>query len=194
MNVGVFFERNGLLNLVKMHNNHQINPINISDFNVNTEAIVPLRKLKKAGFILIGTTNQPGLSLGYQSRYELDQMHNILVRELGLHEIFTCPHDHTDDCVCRKPKTGLFLEAAHKWRLHLDHSFVVSDKWQDATAAHAIGCTSILLNSPWIGQGHHDFVSPNLERAVEKILQLQNSKMSFGEYVPIHQSSEIHIP
>jgi hypothetical protein len=31
----------------------------------------------------------------------------------------------------------------------------------------------MLLNSPWIGTVHHDFVLPNLKAAVEKILQLQ---------------------
>jgi histidinol-phosphate phosphatase family protein len=192
MNIGVFFERNGILNLVKLHKNHQINPISIVDFTVNTEAIIPLRKLKKAGCILIGTTNQPGLSLGYQSRFELDQMHGLLIQNLGLNEIYTCPHDHTDECVCRKPKTGLFMEAAHKWRLDMDHSFVVSDKWQDAMAAHALGCTSILISSPWIGQGHHDFVLPTLTHAVDKIIHLQHSKITFGEYTPlVHHASEV---
>ena len=67
------------------------------------------------------------------------------------------------------------MEAAFKWHLDLERSFVISDKWQDAKAAHIAGCTSILIKSPWIGSGHIDFVVPNIAAAVGKILDLQPS-------------------
>ena len=84
-----------------------------------------------------------------------------------------CPHDETDHCPCRKPKPGLLIESAFKWHLDLDHSFVISDKWQDAEAARTAGCTSLLVKSPWVGKGHHDFILPDLTSIVEKILRLQ---------------------
>jgi D-glycero-D-manno-heptose 1,7-bisphosphate phosphatase len=77
-----------------------------------------------------------------------------------------------DACTCRKPKPGLLIEGAHKWRLELSRSFVISDKWQDADAARRAGLTSLLLDSPWLGGGHHDFVLPDLSSLVGKILQL----------------------
>jgi len=43
----------------------------------------------------------------------------------------------------------------------------------DAEAAWAVGCTSLLIESPWIKSVHHDFILPNLAAAVDKILQLQ---------------------
>ena len=73
----------------------------------------------------------------------------------------------------RKPKPGLFSEAGFKPRLALDRSFVIGDKWQDAEAARAVGCTSLLIKSPWVGSAHHDFVLPDLSAVVEKILQLR---------------------
>jgi hypothetical protein len=54
----------------------------------------------------------------------------------------------------------------------LDHSYVISDKWQDAAAARTVGCTSLLIQSPWIGSGHHDFVLPNIAAITDKILRL----------------------
>jgi D-glycero-D-manno-heptose 1,7-bisphosphate phosphatase len=77
-----------------------------------------------------------------------------------------------DACTCRKPKPGLLIEGAYKWRLDLSRSFVISDKWQDAEAARRAGLTSLLLDSPWLGAGHHDFVLPDLSSLVGKILQL----------------------
>ena len=84
-----------------------------------------------------------------------------------------CPHNESDHCPCRKPKPGLLIEAGFKWHLNLDHSFVISDKWQDAEAARTAGCTSLLLQSPYIGNAHHDFILPDFDTLIEKLLQLR---------------------
>jgi D-glycero-D-manno-heptose 1,7-bisphosphate phosphatase len=173
MKQAVFFERDGILNLARTERQHQVTPLTLEEFYVNEKIAPLLAKLKNAGFLLIATTNQPGLSRGYQSRRELDRMHELLRRKLPLDEILVCPHDEIDRCPCRKPKQGLFVEAAFKWHLNLEHSFVVSDKWPDAEAARASGCTSLLVNSPWIGNVHHDFVLPDVGAIVDKILQLR---------------------
>jgi phosphoglycolate phosphatase-like HAD superfamily hydrolase len=68
----------------------------------------------------------------------------------------------------------LLIEAAFKWHLNLDHSFVVSDKWQDAEAARTAGCTSLLVQSPWVGNVHHDFVLNDIDAIAEKILSLKH--------------------
>jgi D-glycero-D-manno-heptose 1,7-bisphosphate phosphatase len=144
----------------------------MEEFHLNIGALAPLRQLKLAGFLLIATTNQPGLSRGYQNRRELDQMHGLLQRTFALDDLLVCPHDEMDRCPCRKPKPGLLTEAAFRWHLDLDHSFVISDKWPDAEAARAVGCTSIMLQSPWLGGVHHDLVVPDVSAAAEKVLHL----------------------
>ncbi len=173
MKRAVFIERDGILNEVRTGSKHQIAPLALEEFKVNRAAEPVLRKLKAAGFVLVATTNQPGLSRGYQSRRELDRMHDLLRRTFPLDDIMVCPHDETDHCPCRKPRPGLLIEAAFKWHLNLDHSFVISDKWQDSEAARTAGCTSLLLKSPWIGQAHHDFILPNLGEIADKILALK---------------------
>ncbi len=123
MKPAIFFERDGILNVVRVERQHQVSPLTLEEFRVN-EAIAPLlSKLKADGFLLIATTNQPGLSRGYQSRRELDRMHELLRRKLPLDDILVCPHDETDRCPCHKPKPGLLVEAAFKWHLNLDRSF-----------------------------------------------------------------------
>jgi D-glycero-D-manno-heptose 1,7-bisphosphate phosphatase len=177
MKSGVFFERDGVLNLAKIERGQQVSPLSLDDFQVNLEALEPLQKLKAAGFVLLATTNQPGLSRGYLPRRELDRMHALLKQRLPLDEILVCAHDETDGCPCRKPRAGLLTEAAFKWHLDLERSYVVSDKWQDAQAAHIIGCTSLLIKSPWIGKGHHDFVLSNLSEVFQKIQKLHSSSI-----------------
>jgi len=173
MKRAVFIERDGILNETEPGPKHPISPLTLEEFKLITKAKPLLKQLKDAGFLLIVTTNQPGLSRGYQSRRELDRMHEILRRTFPIDDLFLCPHDESDECPCRKPRPGLMIESAFKWHINLDHSFVVSDKWYDSEAARTAGSTSMLIDSPWVGQGHHDFVLPDLKTAVAKIIQLK---------------------
>jgi len=175
MKLGVFIERDGVLNLVKVERQHQVLPSTLEELQPNHAAVPLLEKLKDAGLLLIATTNQPGISRGYQNRRELDLMHDLLRRIFKLDDFMVCPHDETDRCPCRKPKPGLLVEAAFKWHMDLDRSFVISDKWQDAEAARTAGCTSLLINSPFVGKVHRDFVLSDLSAVVEKILRLKNT-------------------
>src|SRR6476659_8355743 len=175
MKQAVFFERDGVLNAAKTDKQQQVSPLTLGELHLNETAAPLLKKLKLAGFVLITTTNQPGLSRGYQNRRELDRMHDRIRKVFPLDDILVCPHDETDRCPCRKPKPGLLVEAAFKWHLDLDRSFVISDKWQDAEAARTAGCTSLLIDSPFLGKVHRDFVLSDLDAVVEKILRLKST-------------------
>lgn len=173
MRVAVFIERDGILNSDRVEKDQPAPPIFFEQMEPKTDALAPLRELKSAGFLLIATTNQPGLSDGSLSRRELDRMHNVLRQMFCLDNVFICPHAAADCCPCRKPKPGLLTEAAFKWKINLEQSFVISNKWQDAEAAHNAGCTSLLISSPWIGKGHRDIVLPRIADVPGKITQLQ---------------------
>src|SRR5881409_704011 len=98
MKSGIFFERDGILNLAKIERGYQVSPRSLDEFELNPAALEPLQKLKAAGFVLVATTNQPGLSRGYLPRRELDRMHAVLKQRLPLDDILVCPHDETDRC------------------------------------------------------------------------------------------------
>ena len=205
MKSAVFLERDGILNLARVERGQQVSPRTLDDFHVNPAALAPLQELKAAGFLLLATTNQPGISRGYLSRRELDLMHIVLRTKLPIDDVLMCAHDEMDHCPCRKPKPGLIHEAKFKYNLDLDHcpcrkpkpglireakfnynlnldrSFVVSEKWQDAEAAHNAGCTSVLLDSPWIGKGHKDMVLPDLNSIVKKLLALHANPLVVGQ-------------
>lgn len=129
-----------------------------------------VRQLKAADFLVIATTNQPGISRGTLPRRELDAMHDALRRSMPLDDILVCPHDSDDDCPCRKPRPGLLIEAAFKWHIELSLSYVISERWQDAAAAHVANCTSVLLRSPLNGKCHHDVIRDTLPDITEEIL------------------------
>lgn len=177
MKRAVFLERDGILNEVREGPKLPITPLTFEEFNIKIQARASLLKLRVARFVLIATTNQPGLSRGYQSRKDLDRMHEELRRTLPLDDILVCPHDENDHCPCRTPRPGLIIEAAFKHHVNLDHSFVISNRWQDAEAARITSCTAVLIQSPWIkspqiGVVQLGVIVADLESAVQKTLEL----------------------
>lgn len=169
MKRAIFIERDTLLNLATK-GGQQKSPILLEEFQLNHSALPALQRLKAGGYLLIATTNQPEISRGNLSRRDLDRMHEILRAAFPLDDILVCPHEEEDDCPCRKPRAGLFHEAAFKWHLEMGQSFVISHRWQDGEASRLVGSTSLLIDSPWLGHGHHDLVVRDLEMAVDKIL------------------------
>jgi D-glycero-D-manno-heptose 1,7-bisphosphate phosphatase len=170
MKTAVFIERDTLLNLANQKSGQQKSPTALEDFILNESALGALQRLKAAGFVLIATTNQPEISRGTLPRREMDRMHDKLRAAFPLDDIMFCPHDEDDECPCRKPRAGLFHEAAFKHHLLLGQSYVVSHRWQDVEAARRIGSVPVSIDSPWLGRGHHDFVVRDLDAAVDKIL------------------------
>lgn len=170
MKRAVFIERDTLLNLATI-GGQQKSPTTLEEFKPNHAALHGLQRLKSAGFVIAATTNQPEISRGNLSRRDMDRMHEILRAAFPLDDILVCPHEDDDHCPCRKPRAGLFHEAAFKWHLLLGQSYVISHRWQDAEAARLIGGTSLLIDSPWLGRGHHDFVVRDLDAAVDKIME-----------------------
>ena len=81
-----------------------------TEFHLKPEGIELVRQLKVAGFLVIITTNQPGLSRGTLPRRDLDAMHEVLRRAMPLDDILVCPHEAEDDCSCRRPRPGLLIE------------------------------------------------------------------------------------
>ena len=176
----VFIDRDGCLTEEVGYVNH------VSRLRLLPRAADAVRRLNAAGVPAVMVTNQAGIARGYFTESVLHAVNAELVRQLAvggarLDGLYVCTH-HPDEgaepyrmnCDCRKPRPGLLIEAAFKWHLNLDHSFVISDKWQDSEAARTAGCTSLLLQSPWVGKVHHDFVLPDLEAITEKILTLKH--------------------
>src|SRR5712664_514429 len=65
MKLGVLIERDGVLNRTRIERQHQVGPLTLEDFHIHKAVAPLLHKLKSAGFILLATTNQPGLSRGW---------------------------------------------------------------------------------------------------------------------------------
>lgn len=109
-----------------------------------------ITRLKDLGFLLCSFTNQPGIAKGEASREEFE----IELAEFGMDSIYLCSHLPDEGCECRKPATGMLLQAAHEHGLQLHDCIVIGDRWTDMLAAHKAGCKKILVRT---GAGEASF-------------------------------------
>ncbi|MFG6117736.1 HAD-IIIA family hydrolase [Thalassobacillus sp. B23F22_16] len=88
-------------------------------------------------------TNQPGISRGLAK--EEDFKRELIA--FGFDDVYICPHDHREGCFCRKPNTGMLMEAQKNYDLSLSNTIVIGDRWSDMVAAEKAGCMKILVRT-----------------------------------------------
>jgi len=103
-----------------------------------------LVELAKLGRPVILVTNQAGVADGRPDVGQLEAIHEILRRKvmlLGgrLDAIYFCPHARAWGCDCRKPRPGLFHQAAAFDGIDLSASVMIGDSATDLLAAYSAG-------------------------------------------------------
>lgn len=146
------------------------------------EAIV---RLKHAGYSVVIASNQSGIGRGlfdYAALFAIHDKMNRMLVELGvrLDGIFFCPHAPTDECHCRKPRTGLFKSISRRFGTPLDGVPVIGDSVTDIAAARSVGALPILVMTGKDADVDPAALGelpryPDLAAAVNAILQKQQS-------------------
>lgn len=105
-----------------------------------------LRKLKRAGYLLVVITNQSVVARGMITEEELRKLHRTLTERLetegvALDRIYYCPHHPDADipeyrtvCECRKPGILLIQQAVKELDIDLSRSFFIGDEATDIEA------------------------------------------------------------
>ncbi|MCL2000048.1 MAG: HAD family hydrolase [Planctomycetes bacterium] len=142
----VFLDRDGVLNKAVTRDGKSYPPSDAARLEVYPEAPEAIASLQKAGYLAICVTNQPDVARGTRSMDEVTAMNQKVSQAVRLDDVLTCPHDDTDGCSCRKPKPGMLLSAAAKWRVDLDASWMVGDRKSDIAAGQAAGCKTVFID------------------------------------------------
>ncbi|MCK4866133.1 MAG: D-glycero-beta-D-manno-heptose 1,7-bisphosphate 7-phosphatase [Gammaproteobacteria bacterium] len=107
-------------------------------------SVEAIAKLKHAGYKVFIATNQSGIHRGFYTEATLNAMHEKLANLLKEHNaeidgIEFCPHGPDDNCDCRKPKAGMYLNIAKQVGLtNCSDILVVGDSLRDLQAAQTV--------------------------------------------------------
>lgn len=172
MNRAVFLDRDGVINLPIYRDGRAFAPTRVADFQFMPGIQGLVEMVRNAGFRIVVVTNQPDVVNGKMSLATLQEMHQLLQRELRVDEVRACLHVDGDECECRKPKAGMLRAAAAQFNLDLPHSFIIGDTWRDMSAGKTAGCTTILLDSGYADKhgDSADHIVQSFDQAVEIIL------------------------
>lgn len=155
----IFLDRDGVIN-------REIGGVHTPEaLDVGLCEAAAVRAINDAGVPVFCVTNQPDVAKGFLDMDELALIHVALdqaLLEAGafLDQVYVCPHHpergHPGErpelklpCRCRKPDTGLLLEAAAEHNVDLDRSVLVGDRAIDLQAGRAVGATTILLKASY---------------------------------------------
>ncbi len=158
-----------------------------SDVSIFPNTISALSAIHLAGYKIVLVTNQSAVGRGLLSLQTADSINQQLVETLqqnGGHVdgVYMCPHHPNDNCLCRKPKPGMLLQAAQELSLDLSRSWMVGDAWSDLLAGQSAGLShTVMVNT---GRGAEQRVQPqpkelNGFHLVEHVLDAAQVIVSF---------------
>lgn len=147
MTRAIFFDRDGTINSDEGH--YYI--YKREDFQFNPGVIDGIRRLNKAGYLIIVITNQGGVAKGEYTIEDVDTLHAYMCAELekqGAHvdKIYYCPHhDSISSCPCRKPSPYMIEKAIEEFDIDKSTSLLIGDGSRDIEAAQAAGIQGIKI-------------------------------------------------
>ncbi|MFH1900316.1 MAG: HAD family hydrolase [Patescibacteria group bacterium] len=161
MKKALFLDRDGVIN--KMVYNQQFGTVDTPFCSKDVElvfGIIELLKLSSSlGFLNIIVSNQPSIGLKKISQAKFETIRKRIVDKLKkngvvidgeyycYHHPFALIENYKQNCDCRKPKTGLLLQAAKDHNIDLSKSWVLGDGTNDVIAGFNAGCKTILLGN-----------------------------------------------
>jgi D-glycero-D-manno-heptose 1,7-bisphosphate phosphatase len=146
MNKAVFLDRDGVLNRSILLDGVPKPPISISDIQILEGAIEAIQILKDHNFIPVVVTNQPDVARGFTTQSNVEAINTFIGNALEIEHFYTCFHDDSDLCGCRKPSPGLIICAAQELKLDTSRSYLVGDRWRDISAGQAVGCQTFFID------------------------------------------------
>ena len=175
----VFIDRDGVINedpigdYVKEWN----------EFRFIPGAVEAMKKVNQAGFEIVIISNQAGIGDGIYTEKALNEITKKMLAELKKNSvlicgIYYCLHGKEANCECRKPKIGLFEQAAREIRFIPKETFFVGDKASDMQAGKKFGLRTlfVLTGHGTVDQSrlkkseYPEQIFPSLKEAVDYIL------------------------
>ena len=158
-NKAVFLDRDGVIN------KNKINYVEtIEELEILPSIGISIKKLKNNDYFVIVITNQSPINRKLMTHEQLNLIHSSIQQHLesfdtSIDKFYFCPHMPQENCNCRKPKTGMLMQAMSEFNIEPTLSWMIGDNDSDIQAGLAVGCRTLRIDD-----------NTNLQLAVDKIL------------------------
>ncbi len=145
-NKAIFFDRDGVLNYLIKRNGGMFSPRSFADFKLYEDVLPAINSLKSKSFLTIIVSNQPDISRLKMKKEELKKIDKFLYDKLKIDDIFYSFESEYVKGGSKKPSPKMIYEAQKKWKINLNHSFMVGDSIADLECAKNADVKFILMN------------------------------------------------
>jgi len=142
-------DRDGVLCELVLDASGRRAPWTLDELRVDPQASRVAATLRSQGFELVIVSNQPDIGQGDLDLTVAAEIERVVCDRVGIGYSLICPHASADHCACRKPAPGMLFEAAERWALDLEGSWMVGDRWVDIAAGRAAGTRTVLIQRPY---------------------------------------------
>jgi D-glycero-D-manno-heptose 1,7-bisphosphate phosphatase len=160
----IFLDRDGVI--IENHPNYVRS---WDEVVIYPQALDALVKLNSSPYKIIIVTNQSAVGRGIiplETAWDINRRLVEVIQKAGgrVDGVFMCPHAPDEGCDCRKPKPGLFFQAARDLSIDLQRSVMIGDALSDLLAGQAAGIPRTALVLTGRGTEQTEFpLPPGLE-------------------------------
>lgn len=159
MKKAIFLDRDGVINKKKDDYVKSVDELEIFSFTAES-----IKKINRMGYLTIVVTNQSAIHRGLLTHDSLKKIHNMIQNHLNnefahIDAFYYCPHLPSENCKCRKPKTGQIEQALSDFDIDLKNSWVIGDSESDMEVGRTMNCYTLKIDEKF-----------NLSNAVEYIM------------------------
>ena len=123
----------------------------LSEIKIIPGADLAVAKLIEEKLICPVITIQSGIAKGRFTEQEFRDWFSVFFTnlKLDLKGPYICPHRFAEPCICKKPNSFLYEQAAKDYSIDLSKSYVIGDTNWDVIAGKNIGGRGCLVRTGW---------------------------------------------
>jgi len=162
VNRAVFFDRDGVLNELALHDGEMTAPWSVDEFRFTPDAKQAVDIIKNIGYNAYVVTNQPDVNDGKLPVEDLRLMTRMLKNWLGIEEVI-CAFDR--GAKFYKPNNGMIEFLIKKHKLDRRECWIIGDRWKDIVAGRRSHLNTIFIGDIYISPPEYEHIVPDYIRS-----------------------------
>jgi imidazoleglycerol-phosphate dehydratase/histidinol-phosphatase len=143
----LFVDRDGTL--IEEPADHQVD--RVDQVRLLPGVFAALAEFRRAGYCLVMVSNQDGLGSERYPQQHFEQVQAFVLQlfasqGIEFDQVFICPHFEHEQCLCRKPRTGLVSEFLRQ-PIDRERSAMIGDRDTDLQFARELGIRGLRVSA-----------------------------------------------